>query len=343
MLHQAQADDAFDRAGGEYNFDKHFSAILPYLADGYAIGNLETVFDGGPFRCFPMFNAPEEYGHALARAGFDMLTTANNHSNDRHTKGIMRTIELLDELGLDRVGSYASQEERDTTFIKDINGITFAFLAFTYGLNGLPLERGRDYMVNLIDEGQMLDDIRRARESGVDFVVVLPHMGNEYELQPRPIHRTWVRLMMDAGADIVLASHPHVLQPAEFIDLGDREGFVVYSMGNFISGQRTLPREAGVIVNLYFEKPPGEPARLVRPEFVPTWVQFRNGTGASDIKVLPVVSTLQAVDEGEEHNLRPQDITRMRNVLRDAINIYGDMVAGPDPQAGRLTIEIEDQ
>jgi hypothetical protein len=104
-------------------------------------------------------------------------------------------------------------------------------------------------------------------------------------------------------------------------------------MGNFISGQRTLPREAGVIVNLYFEKPPGEPARLVRPEFVPTWVQFRNNSGEHDITVLPIVDMLNIVDNDEEHNLRPQDITRMRNALRDAINIYGiEFVAGVEEQ-----------
>jgi len=329
MLHQAQVDDAYERNTGEYDFDKAFSVIAPYLSDGYAIGNLETVFDGGPFRDFPMFNAPDEFGLAIGRAGFNLLSTANNHSNDRHTKGILRTIEVLDELGIDHVGSYASQEERDEIFVKDIDGITFAFLAYTYGLNGLPLERGREYMVNIINENYMLDDIRRARESGADFVVVLPHMGNEYELQPRQVFKNWIKLMMDAGADIVLASHPHVLQSAEFIELDDgREGFVVYSLGNFVSGQRTHPRDAGVIANLYFEKPPGEQARIAKVEFVPTWVQFRNNSGASDIKILPVADTLRAVEEGEEHNLRPQDINRMKNVWRDAVNIYGDWTAG---------------
>ena len=328
MLHQAQVDYGYDRDTGEYSFDNVFAEVVPYLSDGYAIGNLETVFDGGPFRDFPLFNGVDEFAHALRLAGFDLFTTANNHSNDRHTKGILRTIELLDELGIEHVGTYTSQEERDRIFTKEIGGITFSFLAYTYGLNGMPLERDKQFMVNIINDGYMLDDIRLARDSGCDFVVVLSHMGNEYETAPRQVFKNWINLMLDAGADIVLVSHPHVLQTAEFIDLGDRVGFVAYSLGNFVSSQRTKPRDAGVILNLHFEKAPGERARITKAECIPTWVQFRNNLGATDIKVLPVADALQAVEEGRGDNLRPQDINRMKAVWREAIDKFSELTAG---------------
>ncbi len=331
MLHQWQMDFAYDKGTKTYDFYKSFDAIDKYLKDAdYTIGNLETVFAGNErgFSDFPMFNALDEFGKGIKDAGFDFLTTANNHSNDKGTKGILRTIEVLDELGIDHVGTYKSAEERDKVFIKEINGMKFAFLSFTYGTNGLPLEKGKPYLANIMSESLIQSDIARAKLENPDFIVVMPHMGNEYELYPKQVFKNWIQLMCDAGADIVLASHPHVLQPIETMTASDgRECFVIYSLGNFISSQRTTPRDAGVILELNFEKKYSEKAVLKEFDVIPTWVKFKNKSGAYDIRVLPVVETLEQIENGE-NDLRPNDVKRLKNVLGEAKKIYPSEIKG---------------
>ena len=321
MNHARQAD-------GSYDFHYAFQYVKPYLSNAdLTIGNLETTFAGAKvgYSDYPMFNTPDEFGAAIREAGYDLLSTANNHSNDKKEAGILRTLEVLDSLGIEHVGTYASQEARDTVFVRDVNGITFAFVSYTYGTNGLPLTSGKPYLCNIMGDGAALsEDIRRARALDPDFVVVMPHMGNEYELTPKPIFRDWTTLMLDAGADIILASHPHVLQPAEFLRHTDKDGverncFIIYSLGNFVSSQRDVPRDAGVILNLYFSKAHDTKATLDRVSFTPTWVKWKDTAGKYDITILPVHEALQAENP---FALRNQDITRVQNVQAETTKIY---------------------
>jgi len=342
MCHRWQYDHA-QQADGTYDFNYAFQWVKPYLSDAdWTIGNLETVF-GGPKignRDYPMFNTPDAYGDALKNAGFDLLSTANNHSNDAWEAGILRTLEQLDALGIDHVGTYASQEARDKIYIKEIEGMTFAFVSYTYGTNGLPLTTGKPYLCNIMGNGKELAaDIRRARAMNPDFVIVMPHMGNEYELAPKQVFRDWADLMFDAGADIILASHPHVLQPAEFLRREDENGvmrdcFIAYSLGNFFSSQRTTPRDAGVIMNLYFERAPEEDAkpRLARVGIIPTWVKFTDDTGAYDIAVLTVRDALWD-PEGGGDKLPPKDMARLWDVHKETTKmLLGESVPDEDVQ-----------
>ncbi len=247
MVHDYQYNEAYDPATGTYDFMHNFQDMKKYFAgNDLVIGNLELTFGGPdrPYSSFPCFNTPDSFLDAVQDAGFNLLTTANNHCMDTGQAGLIRTLDKLDEAGIQHFGTYRSQEERDTIFYKDVNGIRFAFLSYTYGTNGIPVPR--DYLVNLIDSDTMVSDIKEARKNA-DVVVVMPHMGNEYETDPRDIFVEWADLMFDAGADIVLASHPHVLQKMEYrtLDHGDgvHDGFIIYSLGNFISSQTTPPQK----------------------------------------------------------------------------------------------------
>lgn len=137
------------------------------------------------------------------------------------------------------------------------------FYPIPYGTNGIAVPDS--YLVNFIDEDQMVDDIKRARERA-DIVVLMPHMGNEYETYPKEIFQDWADLMFLAGRDIVLASHPHVLQPMEYrkIDHGDGayDGFIIYSLGNFISSQTTPPRNSSIVLHLTIEQVGNEPPNV---------------------------------------------------------------------------------
>jgi poly-gamma-glutamate synthesis protein (capsule biosynthesis protein) len=152
-------------------------------------------------------------------------------------------------------------------------------------------------------------------------------MGNEYETAPKQVFKDWVNTMLTAGADIVLASHPHVLQPVEFIDVEDADGtvrkcFVAYSLGNFISSQRTKPRDYGMILNLEFSKPEGERATLNRVTYIPTWVKFADRAGVADITVLPVAGIFKSENEAIVANLRAADIERVKVVLAETSKMF---------------------
>ena len=326
MLHSYQLDNAYNRQTGGYDFDYSFQYIKPYLTQtDMTVGNLETVFGGKEtgYTDFPVFNAPDDFAYAIKNAGFNLLTTANNHSNDRREAGIRRTIETLDSLGIGHFGTYASQESRDTVCIREVNGIRFAFLSYTYGTNGITLTEGKDYLCNIISESAIKRDLEAAKALKPDFIIVMPHMGNEYELAPKQTFRDWAYLMLENGADLVLASHPHVLQPVEYVDITEadgtkREGFIAYSMGNFISSQRTLPRDAGVIFQIAFEKTEGQKGMIKEVAYMPTWVKFVNAAGSYDITVLTVYDALLA----HKQDLRPKDITRLQSVHSEAARTF---------------------
>ena len=318
MVHDYQYNEAYDKETGEYNFMHNFQDAKKYFeGKDFVIGNLELTFGGSgrPYSSFPMFNTPDSFLDALKDAGFDLLTTANNHSMDTGMSGVIRTLDKLDEYEIDHTGTYRSAEERNNIYLREINGITFAFLSYTYGTNGIPVPES--YLVNIIDENQMIDDIQKASRLA-DMVIIFPHLGNEYETYPREIFKNWIKKMVDAGADIVLASHPHVLQPMEYITLdrgmGAYDGFVAYSLGNFISSQTTPPRNAGIILNITVQKVGDELPTVSEVSFVPIWTQFRNAQNRNDFVVRSVYERLSLSQEEKDLQIRPQDQVRLKAI-----------------------------
>lgn len=317
MVHDYQYEEAYDPATGTYDFMHNFQDVKRYF-DGYdfVIGNLELTF-GGPeqeYASFPCFNTPDSFLDAVKDAGFNLLTTANNHSMDTGAAGLKRTISQLDAYGIDHVGTYASQEDRDTIYTKEVNGITFAFVSATYGTNGIPVPE--DYLVNHIDD-TFLADITKA-QTLADVVVVLPHMGNEYETVPNDIFVQWADSMFAAGADIVLASHPHVLQRMEYRQVdhgaGVHDGFIIYSLGNFISSQTTPPRNASIVLQLTVEQVADNPPEVKEVSFVPIWTQFRNAQNENHFVVRSVYEMLTLPEDQRYQVVRPKDYERLKEI-----------------------------
>lgn len=321
MVHDYQYNEAYDPATGEYDFMHNFQDVKKYF-QGYdlVIGNLELTFGGPdrPYASFPCFNTPDSFLDAVKDAGFDLLTTANNHSMDTGKAGLIRTLDKLDEYGIGHFGTYRSQQERDTIFYQEVNGIRFAFLSYTYGTNGIPVPE--DYLVNLIDGGDMIADIQEARKYA-DVVVVMPHMGNEYETAPRDIFVEWADRMFDAGADIILASHPHVLQRMEYrsLDHGDgvHDGFIIYSLGNFLSSQTTPPRNASIVLHLTVEQAADAPPNVTKVSFVPIWTQFRNAQNVNDFVVRSVYERLTLPQSEKDAQIRKKDQKRLEEIHRE--------------------------
>lgn len=270
---------------GSYNFLPCFEFIKYYIASAdFAIGNVETTFAGKkiPYSGFPLFNTPDEYAAALKEIGFDFVTTGNNHSNDTYTQGILRTIDVLDSVGLMHTGTFKSQAERDSIQLTTISGTRVAILNYTYSTNGIDLPADKMYLVNLIDSTTIVKDIQAAKQLDAELIIIYYHYGEEYQRLPSSYQKKYNRIAINAGADIILGSHPHVLEPADFFATNNGNidtGFIIYSMGNFISNQRDPYTYEGVIINLHFEKNTHtKKIKLKDVDYVPTWVY--RGTNA---------------------------------------------------------------
>nr|WP_072537717.1 CapA family protein [Anaerococcus mediterraneensis] len=243
MAHSVQIQTAQNRAGGSgYDFSDQFVYINDFIKDSdLAIGNYETTTNPNrPYAGFPRFNTPASYLTAIKDAGFDIVSTANNHSLDTDVEGILTTIDAVKEAGLDYVGSM--KDGSDKMLKKEINGVKFTFLAYTYGANGLEnLVIPREEVENLnylTNEDKIKEDIKIAKSQGADFVVVYPHWGIEYQSYPDQSQINLGRKMIDWGADLVIGNHPHVVQPIERYKAEDgREGLIAYALGNFVSFQ----------------------------------------------------------------------------------------------------------
>ena len=332
MMHKWQLWEAQDPANNTYNFDKQFELIQSELqAADITIGNLETTFGGEErgYSGYPRFNTPDSLASTLKAAGFDLLTTANNHSMDSNAQGVLRTLEVLDALGIEHIGTYRSKEESENIQLRMVNGISFVFLSYTYGTNGIPVPKDLPYLVNLINIEKMKEDIKKAEELSPDFIVVNLHFGEEYQKYPNKVQKDLVDALFEAGANIILGGHPHVIQPMEVRRIirtnGTEEiGFVIYSLGNFISSQRTPldpPRDAGMILNLDFEKIDDQKAVIKGISFMPTWVQFSHINGKRIIRVIG--NNLS--DEDLKTLLTEQEINRFRSTKQNTLKqLLGD-------------------
>lgn len=242
MAHMAQIQYAYNKGGGEYDFSDQFTYLKDFLKDSdISIGNYETTTNPDlPVAGFPRFNVPAAYLKDLKETGFDIVSTANNHSMDTELDGVFSTMEAAKEAGLDYVGSF--KDKSDRILFKEVKGIKLAFLAYTYGCNGrenliVPREEVEN-LCYLSDEDQIKKDIGRAKAQGADFVIVYPHWGIEYQSMPNEAQISLGRKMIDWGADLVIGNHPHVVEPVEVYQAEDgRKGLIAYALGNFISYQ----------------------------------------------------------------------------------------------------------
>lgn len=239
------------QSDGSYDFSHLFSGILEEIqAADVAIINQETILcdKSRGYTGYPTFGSPYEVGEAIVDAGFDVVLHATNHTMDKGVNGIKNTLGFWKkhkEVLVTGINATKNEEKR-IGYIKK-NGITIAILNYTYGLNGLKLPKGKEYMVNLLtDEEQMKKDIALAKENS-DFVIVCPHWGTEYVYEPTKQQIRLTHLMAEAGVDLVIGTHPHVLEPVEWVESedGTHEMLVYYSLGNFVSNQDAMARMLG--------------------------------------------------------------------------------------------------
>ncbi len=293
MCHKPQTTNA-RQPDGTYNFNPSFTYIKPYLSTAdITIGNLETTFGGPelPYAGYPAFNSPDAYAKALKENGFDFLVTANNHSMDTGEEGLLRTIDVIRKNELAYAGTYCSQSDHDSLRILNIKGIKLGILNYTYGTNGAYPRANHSYMLNIIDSVAIINETACLKKAGAEVVLVFFHFGNENAAEPTSAQKDAVRYARQAGAQLIIGAHPHVIGPAEWLEPYNAESdsaFVAYSLGNFISNQYWRYTDAGVILTLRLRKHlKSGKIKLIKAEYLPTWVYRAEKEGMKHHVVLP--------------------------------------------------------
>lgn len=343
MFHEYQLSRSYNSETEQFNFSDSFKNVKHYLTDAdFTIGNLETTFAGpngahnfnvenwvAGYSGYPCFNTPDIAAANIKDVGFDLLTTANNHSLDSKLTGLIRTLDILDQNDLLHVGTYRTEEEANQIQTVDINGIKFSFISFTYAMNGFSPPEEKEYIINYLDmyapekEKQMCDLVKKANEQNPDFIVVMPHFGNEYVEFPNSYQENLVDALFEAGASIIFGSHPHVLQPIEVREITRSDGttskgIVIYSLSNFISSQKYelgVHKDLGVIMGLDFKKIEDQKATIEGISLVPTYTYWTKEV----IGILPVEETLEKL-KNNEITLTNYDINRLEFAKNYTIN-----------------------
>ena len=257
MQHKAQLDAAL-QPDGTYNYSGCFTLVTPEIeAADIAVCNFETTLGGAPYTGYPQFCSPDEYAQAVRDAGFDIFLTANNHCMDRRNRGLVRTLDVLDSLGIKHLGTYRNQAERDSLYpyIIEQGNIRIALLNYTYDTNGIPV--APPCIVNYIDTVVIKMDLARARELKVDCIIACMHWGTEYMLQPDAKQKKLEDWLYAHGVDHIIGGHPHVVQPVRTLpDYRNRpiRHLTVWSLGNYISNMSAPNTYNGLAVTLHLKK-----------------------------------------------------------------------------------------
>lgn len=284
MGHLDQIKAAYNPQNKTYDYNDCFKYVKPILSEAdIAIGNLEVTLGTKPYSGYPQFSSPASYASAIKNAGVDVLMTANNHSCDKRKRGIEKTIEILDSLKILHTGTFINKVEKDlqSPLILNKNGFKLAFLSYTYGTNGiLPTH---PTIVNYLDKKTIAEDVKNAKLFNPDEIIVFVHWGTQYKNLPSKEQKYWFSYFKSLGVHIVIGSHPHVLQPM----ILKNDDLVVYSLGNFISHQRTFPRDGGVIFKLNLIKENNK-VKIKNATYNLTWVYEPIINGQKKYFILPV-------------------------------------------------------
>jgi poly-gamma-glutamate synthesis protein (capsule biosynthesis protein) len=272
-------------SGGRYDFRPSFAPVASRIRSAdLAFGNLETTLRSTvPFHGYPTFRSPRAYANAAKWAGFDVLTTANNHALDGGATGVRYTATYLSKLGIAHTGT-----DKDGPAIVTHDGARIAVLAYTYATNGIhsPFAGA----VNRIGLARMKAAIAAAR-SKADLVVLSLHWGTEYSPTPEAATRSMARSLIDAGADLILGSHPHVVRPVATY----KGHYIVYSMGNFISGMSGTYKDLGIMVSATVLKR-GAATKVASLKVIPVYRDRTSGAGRATYRVVSIPAALAHPD-----------------------------------------------
>lgn len=293
MGHMDQIKAAYNKETKTYEYDTCFSKIKPILSDAdVTIGNLEVTLGVQPYSGYPQFSSPPSYATAIKNAGVDVLTTSNNHSCDKRKKGVEKTIKILDSLNIGHTGTFVNSIEKtkNPAYVIQKNNFKIAVISYTYGTNGL--KPTAPNVVNYLDKKAIKKDIDYINNTiAPEQIIAFVHWGLQYKSLPNKNQKDMFAYFKSLGVNIVIGAHPHVLQPMKWNKItptNSQENLVVYSLGNFVSHQRTFPRDGGAVLKLSLIKDENNKVNIKEANYCLTWVYEPIVNGKKQYYVLPV-------------------------------------------------------
>lgn len=317
MGHGPQIRSAYDYKTKTYNYDTVFYYLKDIMSEpDFTITNLEVTLAGPVYKGYPQFSSPDALAEAGKKAGIDIFVTANNHCVDRRLQGLNRTIDVLDTLKILHTGTFKNKDARDTTnlIIIEKDSIKAGILNYTYGTNGIPVPKPA--VVNLIDTAVMHKDIISVEKDSLDKLIIVLHFGSEYKSYPNKTQKDLVSFLFNKGADIIIGSHPHVIQKMMYLPGNDsiKEHFVAYSLGNFVSNQRKTKTDGGVMARIVLKKENGK-TFIDTSNYILTWVYKKLRYGKiSDYFILPA----SEYENKKDFFKNSADFTKMKLYIRNS-------------------------
>ena len=303
MQHQKQINNAF--RNGEYDYSSYFKYVRDEISSAdLAIVNLEGPLGGEPYKGYPQFSLPDAFAVALKDAGFSVFLTANNHAVDCYSKGISRTIDMLDSLGVYHTGTFKNNLEREQNYplIVERKGIRMAFLNYTYDTNNIPPED--PYIVNIIDTALIKEDINKASLANPDVVIAVMHWGQEYQLNPGKSQEELAQFLINQGVDLIIGSHPHVVEPSQIVTdpILKTTHLIVYSLGNFVSGMNAGNTDGGQMIEVTLEKT-AEKTQIKSCGDLLLYVQQKKVNDKIDFTLIPVSKAYRPAHDAESSEI----------------------------------------
>jgi len=323
MGHGPQIKAALNDSSKTYSYQDMFKHIKEEVSDAdFTIANLEVTLAGKPYQGYPQFSSPDALALACKTNGIDAFVMANNHSCDRGGDGIKRWIDVVEKLNLLHTGTFKNNKDRDSLnlLILTKNNIKVGILNYTYGTNGLPFPNPT--YVNLIDTALMAKDILAAQETDIDKLIVFTHWGKEYKEQPDNFQLNTARFLFSKKVDVVIGSHPHVLQKMIYVPKQEsqdkiNESFIVYSLGNYVSNQRDRRKDGGCMVKITLEKN-NEIVSIKECGYYLTWVYKKFIGGKINYHVLPC----SRFENDSTFFNKKEDFSKMKLFIDDSRKLF---------------------
>lgn len=312
FIHQSVLDAVYDNKRKLYDFDPCFEQVTPYLknvdiATAWFGGVLDSV---GTYTGYPSFKTPQSLALAMKNTGFDIVFRTN-HTMDYGESGLRKTTTILNKYGIEQIGAYLTETESRNIYVFKKDNLKISFLSYTYGMNDIPVPKL--WMVNFIDAEKIKDDITRAKLIS-DFIIVALHFGEEYQRYPNLNQKQLTEQIIKYGANLIIGSHPHVIQP---VDLINNKVYVAYSLGNFFCGQRMQYCDAGVMLKYTVAKEK-DSTYLKQITYIPTWNAKYYEKDNYQFKIIPITHSTVISKENYPY-LSDDNLKRMKQVFRESV------------------------
>ncbi|MBP1918550.1 poly-gamma-glutamate synthesis protein (capsule biosynthesis protein) [Youngiibacter multivorans] len=333
---------------GTYDFTDNFIFIKDIIKESdLSFANLETtILASKKPSTYPRFNSPPELLDAIKETGFDIISTINNHTMDTGKAGVLATLDELEERNLTAFGTYRSKNDAKY-LVRTVKNIKIGMAAFTCGyfnssgpyINNIPTE-GIGNQLNIIDTTSVDSSfekirvqIEKMKSDGCEFITLVLHWGTEYQKEPNSYQKKLAQKLIDEGVDLILGSHPHLVQSMEFVEStdGKHEGLVAYSMGNFLSNQRfeileIKGTETGMVARVTLEKDEKGNVEIRKAEYVPTWISLTGVEEDADYKILPIGDDFKETAEKYEADEKAikESLEWLKAAMKDEkVMLYG--------------------